>query len=98
MTKHRILIEFEASKPLPNDFTDMVLNRVYTLDAVDKTECTATLVGDVLKDAERYQWLRERHWSKGGPVVTNIKNVQLGSFCPSDILLDETIDSAKDTQ
>jgi len=50
--KHRILIEFEASKPLPADFTDMVLNRVYTLDAVDKTECTATLVGDVLRDAK----------------------------------------------
>lgn len=45
--KHRILVEFEARKPLPADFTDMVLNRVYTLDAVDKVECTATLVVDV---------------------------------------------------
>lgn len=41
--KHRVLIEFEADD-LPPDFTDMIAGRVYTLDFVDKTECTATLL------------------------------------------------------
>lgn len=45
MTKHRILIEFEADK-LPDDFTDQVAGRVYMMPCVKKTECTATLVED----------------------------------------------------
>jgi len=49
--KHRILIEFESSK-LPADFTDIVLNRIYMLDCVDKKECTATLMDT--QDQRRY--------------------------------------------
>ena len=44
------------------------------------------------KDAERYRWLRAQNWTKGGLVVTHIKNVGLGSMCPSDTMLDQTID------
>lgn len=44
--KHRILIEFEAEH-LPDDFTDQVAGRVYMMPCVKKTECTATLVGDL---------------------------------------------------
>lgn len=51
--KHRILIEFSADT-LPDDFLDQIAGRVYGHPAVDKKECTAAFVGDVLKDAERW--------------------------------------------
>ena len=54
--KHRILITFESDKPLPHDFTDQVAGRVFTMNGVNKGEVTATLVGDVLKDAGRWQY------------------------------------------
>ena len=49
-----------------------------------------------VKDAERYRWLREQHWSTDTiAVVLNPKQaVKLGYVCPSDSLLDETIDAA----
>ena len=49
-----------------------------------------------VKDAERYRWLREQHWSTDTiAVVLNPKQaVKLGHVCPSDSLLDETIDAA----
>ena len=49
-----------------------------------------------VKDAERYRWLREQHWSTDAiAVVLNPKQaVKLGYVCPSDSLLDETIDAA----
>jgi hypothetical protein len=50
----------------------------------------------VLRDAERYRWLREQHWSDGRiAVVTDPKsNVKLGSRCLSIDLLDLEIDTA----
>lgn len=56
--KHRILIEFSADK-LPDDFLDQIAGRVYGHFAVDKKECTASFVGDVLKDAERWRKIRD---------------------------------------
>ena len=54
--KHLILIEFNASKPLPDDFIDKVAGRIYIMDEVDKDECIATLLtqdqADLLKDAQ----------------------------------------------
>lgn len=49
-----------------------------------------------VKDAERYRWLREQHWSTDTiAVVLNPKQaVKLGYVCPYDSLLDETIDAA----
>ena len=49
-----------------------------------------------VEDAERYRWLREQHWSTDTiAVVLNPKQaVKLGYVCPSDSLLDETIDAA----
>jgi hypothetical protein len=41
--KHRILIEFESDK-LPDDFTDQVAGRVYTINGIHKTECTVMLL------------------------------------------------------
>ena len=43
-----------------------------------------------VKDAERYRWLREQHWSTDAiAVVLNPKQaVKLGHVCPSDSLLD----------
>jgi len=96
--KHRILIEFEASKPLPADFTDMVLNRVYALDCVDKVECTATLVGDVLKDAERMDWLES---SKEHHAFCHTFNGEYRYYAhqlEGYATVRETIDAAKDTQ
>ena len=47
------------------------------------------------KDAARYRWLRVNScWTKGGLVVTSVKNVQLGAMCPTDTTLDQTIDAA----
>ena len=50
-----------------------------------------------VKDAERYRWLREQHWSTDTiAVVLNPKQaVKLWYVCPSDSLLDETIDAAR---
>lgn len=51
------------------------------------------------KDAARYRWLREQHWSnKGMCVVAKAENVKLGSFCPSTDLLDAAIDEALQSQ
>lgn len=51
---------------------------------------------DQAKNAARYEWLREQHWSDGTMcVVTDPKeSVKLGSNCPSRALLDEAIDLA----
>ena len=56
MTKHRILIEFEADK-LPDDFTDQVAGRVYMMPCVKKTECTATLLTQ--EEAEKLETLND---------------------------------------
>ena len=53
--KHRVLLEFSADT-LPDDFLDQIAGRVYGHPAVDKKECTASFVGDVLKDAGRWQY------------------------------------------
>ena len=51
---------------------------------------------ELVKDAARYRWLREQHWSDSKfAVVSNPKTaVNLGSICPSRELLDEAIDAA----
>ena len=45
-------------------------------------------------DAERYQWLRQQHWSDSdiAVVVSPRKHTGLGAICPSLGLLDDTID------
>ena len=46
-----------------------------------------------IRDAERYRKLRANHWSQGGLVVTDVKNIAFGSAdCPSLERLDEMID------
>ena len=51
---------------------------------------------ELVKNAARYLWLREQHWSDSKfAVVSNPKTaVNLGSICPSRELLDEAIDEA----
>ena len=51
---------------------------------------------ELVKNAARYRWLREQHWSDSKfAVVSNPKTaVNLGSICPSRELLDEAIDAA----
>lgn len=46
------------------------------------------------KDAARYRYLRTQHWSGSDlAVIVNPKvNARLGSFCPSEELLDAQID------
>lgn len=47
------------------------------------------------RDAERYRWLREQHWSDSGMFVVEGKDVvRLGAHCPSKERLDDTIDCA----
>ena len=102
--KHRILLEFSADT-LPDDFLDQIAGRVYGHPAVDKKECTASFVGDVLKDAERYQWLKERYtainfdWEESGQqaVIFTADNFPIAS-ASCDKTIDAAIDAAKDTQ
>ena len=63
MTKHRVLLEFSADT-LPDDFLDQIAGRVYGHPAVDKKECTAAFVGDVLKDAERRPARTWKHYAR----------------------------------
>lgn len=51
---------------------------------------------DLLRDAARYRWLRNNHWSDGGGTlcVTQAINIQLGSDVPSTERLDAMIDDA----
>jgi len=44
LTKKYLLIEFSTTKPLPADFTDQIAGRIYIMDAVDKSECSARFV------------------------------------------------------
>ncbi len=56
----------------------------------------ATALERLRKDAERYRWLREQHWSEAEIcVVTNPKDaIKLGYYCPSSVRLDSAIDAA----
>lgn len=55
--KHSILIQFHTSKSLPDDFLDKVAGRIYIMDEVDKSECTAKLLNeqqvDLMKETEQ---------------------------------------------
>lgn len=53
-------------------------------------------LSELVKNAARYRWLREQHWSDSKfAVVSNPKTaVNLGSICPSRERLDEAIDAA----
>lgn len=52
---------------------------------------------DVLKDAQRYRWLREQSWMDNLCVVDSPKSsVKLGSFYPSQGRLDSLIDTVID--
>lgn len=44
--KHQVLLTFHTTKPLPADFLDVIAGRIYTLELVNKQECTATLITD----------------------------------------------------
>lgn len=49
----------------------------------------------ISKDAARYQWLREQHWSGGviAVVLEPKRTVKLGAVCPSGVQLDRIIDN-----
>lgn len=55
------------------------------MPCVNKVECTATLVGDVLKDAERYNFIREIPYT---PEIQKIMAQQ------KNALMDSAIDAA----
>jgi len=52
------------------------------------------------RDAERYRWLRKRHWNDSTLFVVagHHSLVRLGTDCPSDERLDEAIDAAMQEQ
>lgn len=51
---------------------------------------------DIIRDATRYRWLRDQHWSESNIAVVRdpMLSVRPGYSCPSDELLDELIDAA----
>lgn len=95
--KHRILIEFSADT-LPNDFLDQIAGRVYGHPAVEKKECTASFVGDVLKDAARYRWIRSCPHEVANGVIDVCQWHDNAGSALRDSELDAAIDAAKDTQ
>jgi hypothetical protein len=46
------------------------------------------------RDAERYRFLRNMHWSDGGLVVARAGHLSVGTTTYSLVLLDEAVDSA----
>lgn len=50
----------------------------------------------LLRDAERYRWLRDQHWNEADMAVVchPKKSVKLGFDCPSGERLDESVDAA----
>lgn len=72
----------------------MLRSLAYQLEAA-QAECA-----QYKADVERYRWLRKQHWSDGDLCVvkTPARSVRLGSFCPSEKILDETIDSAMESK
>lgn len=64
--------------------------------AADAIEALEREVEALRKDAERYRWLRKRHWSDTPPtiVVTNPSGLKLGVMTYSDERLDEVVDAA----
>jgi hypothetical protein len=48
-------------------------------------------------DGERYRWLRQQHWNESTlfVVVGHHSVVRIGTYCPSDDLLDAAIDEAR---
>lgn len=48
-------------------------------------------------NAERYVWLRAQHWDTSALAVVSDpkRNVRLGTYCPSEELLDAAIDAAR---
>lgn len=84
--KHRILIEFSADT-LPDDFLDQIAGRVYGHPAVDKKECTAAFVGDVLEENQRLyidmchaQDDAEKRWRRRCEVQSQIANDWQGRY------------------
>jgi chromosome segregation ATPase len=65
-------------------------------DADQKIEALEDDKFQVRKDALRYRWLRAQHWNENLiAVVAEPKDaVRLGSYCPSDALLDAACDAA----
>lgn len=57
---------------------------------------TDEIAADIIRDAERYRWLREQHWHDADLCVVRHpkKSVKLGYDCPSGEHLDKTIDAA----
>jgi hypothetical protein len=54
-------------------------------------------IAELRKDAVRYRWLRKQHWDDSVIVVVSDpkQNVRIGTYCPSDGLLDAAIDAAR---
>lgn len=61
---------------------------------------TSPEVQALRKDAERYQWLRQQHWSDSEMCIVcrPKETVRPGGYCPSLALLDSHIDAAMEKQ
>ena len=104
VTADPTLAEIEKAEPVASHYFDIEGN-LYTAHRAKLLKpslngltplFTRPMPAQDVKDAERYRWLREQHWSTDAiAVVLNPKQaVKLGYVCPSDSLLDETIDAA----
>ena len=70
------------------------------LQAADMIEKLREELAAEKKDAERYRWLREQHWSKSKLCAVKDPSdaVKIGYSCPSLGMLDEEIDAAMKEQ
>lgn len=82
---------------LPNDYIGIPESAWHEQVAYE-AECIRLTeeIDQYRKDAERYRWLRSRHWNDSDLcVVLNPKrSVKLGYICPSEERLDFAIDAA----
>ena len=74
----------------------LVQNAVYALCGPYGAAAPTLPVSEDRRDAERYRWLREQHWSESKlcVVLEPRISVRLGSSCPSLTLLDQAIDQS----
>lgn len=57
-------------------------------------EDAADTIDELRRDAARYRWLREQHWSDKTLTVTKSKYVEFGRLTYSLEMLDQAIDAA----
>jgi hypothetical protein len=91
-------------KKIPSEIIERFMEAIYpgagalALASFDEMKALSDATEEInclRKDAERYRWLREQHWSDGKVTVTTPGSVKLGHDTFSRERLDLVIDEAR---